>query len=92
VEGVVAGSVINVSTVVGQGSVQLWGGSNVPSQMPGPASRLYAQNVLNIVLLMTRERRFDPDFGDEIVAGMCVTHPSMAAAPTAEPTGTEATA
>ena len=32
---------------------------NVPSQMPGPASRLYAQNIVNIVTLMTRrgERR-----------------------------------
>ena len=53
--------------------VQLWGGANVPSQMPGPASRLYAQNVLNVVLLMTREGEFAPDFDDEIVAGMCVT-------------------
>jgi NAD(P) transhydrogenase subunit alpha len=46
--------------------------------MPGPASRLYAQNVLNVVLLMTRDGMFDPDFADEIVAGMCVTHPSLA--------------
>ena len=77
VEGVVAGSVINVPPRTG--SVQLWGGANVPSQMPGPASRLYAQNVLNMVLLMTRERMFDPDFDDEIVAGMCI--PGLAAGP-----------
>ena len=77
VEGVAAGSVINVPTADGTGHVTLWGGSNVPSQMPGPASRLYAQNVLNVVLLMTREGMFDPDFGDEIVAGMCVTRPGM---------------
>ena len=38
--------------------------------MPGPASRLYAQNVTNVVLLMTREQKFDPDYADEIVAGM----------------------
>ena len=75
VEGVAAGSVIAVPTADGSGSVQLWGGSNVPSQMPGPASRLYAQNVLNVVQLMTREQTFDPDFADEIVAGMLVTHP-----------------
>ena len=79
VEGVVAGSVVNVPTADETGSVQLWGGSNVPSQMPGPASRLYAQNVLNIVLLMTRASMFDPDFNDEVVAGMCVTHPSLTA-------------
>jgi NAD(P) transhydrogenase subunit alpha len=78
VEGAVPGSVVAVPTADGAGSVQLWGGSNVPSQMPGPASRLYAQNVLNVVLLMTREAMFDPDFGDEIVAGMCVTRPGSA--------------
>ena len=44
----------------------------MPSQMPAPASRLYAQNVLNVILLMTR-RPFAPDFSDEIVAAMCVT-------------------
>jgi proton-translocating NAD(P)+ transhydrogenase subunit alpha len=68
VEGVVAGSVVRV------GPVQLWGGANVPSQMPGPASRLYAHNVLNVIMLMTRDGRFAPDFADEITAAMCVTH------------------
>jgi NAD(P) transhydrogenase subunit alpha len=42
--------------------------------MPGPASRLYAQNVVNLVTLMTHEGAFAPDFDDEIVAGSCVTH------------------
>ena len=68
VEGVVAGKVVRV------GSVQLWGGADVPSQMPGPASRLYAHNVLNVIMLMTRDGRFAPDFEDEITAAMCVTH------------------
>jgi NAD(P) transhydrogenase subunit alpha len=68
VEGVVAGKVVRV------GSVQLWGGANVPSQMPEPASRLYAQNVLNVIMLMTHDGRFAPDFDDEITAAMCVTH------------------
>jgi len=67
VEGVQAGGVVQV------GGVQLWGGANVPSQMPGPASRLYAQNVVNVLLLMTREGEFAPDFDDEIVAAMCLT-------------------
>jgi len=68
VEGVQAGGVVRL------GGVQLWGGANVPSQMPGPASRLYAQNVLNVIMLMTRDGAFNPDFDDEIVAAMCVTH------------------
>lgn len=68
VEGAVAGEVVRI------GNAQVWGGHNVPSQMPGPASRLYAQNVVNIVTLMTGEEGFAPDFEDEIVAGSCVTH------------------
>ena len=73
VEGVQAGQVLAVPSEVGTGHVQLWGGRNVPAQMPAPASRLYAHNLLNVVLLMTRDQMFAPDFGDEIVAAMCVT-------------------
>ena len=51
VEGSVAGEVVRI------GNAQVWGGRNVPSQMPGPASRLYAQNVVNLVTLMTAEGR-----------------------------------
>jgi len=80
VEGSVPGEVVRI------GNAQVWGGRNVPSQMPGPASKLYAQNVVNLVTLMTRtasegsdeepgqEAAFAPDFDDEIVSGSCVTH------------------
>ena len=68
VEGSAPGQVVRI------GNAQVWGGANVPSQMPGPASRLYAQNIVNLVTLMTREGKFDPDSDDEIVAGSCVTH------------------
>jgi NAD(P) transhydrogenase subunit alpha len=68
VEGSVPGSVVQV------GGAQIWGAANVPSQMPGPASKLYAQNVVNLVTLMTAEGKFAPDFNDEIVVGTCVTH------------------
>ncbi|HJR39033.1 MAG TPA: NAD(P) transhydrogenase subunit alpha [Nocardioidaceae bacterium] len=68
VEGSRPGEVVRV------GDAQVWGGANVPSQMPGPASRLYAQNIVNLVTLMTHEGAFAPDFEDEIVTGSCVTH------------------
>jgi NAD(P) transhydrogenase subunit alpha len=72
VEGSQPGRVVRI------GHAQVWGGANVPAQMPGPASRLYAQNVVNIVTLMTRDlgegAAFAPDFEDEIVVGSCVTH------------------
>jgi NAD(P) transhydrogenase subunit alpha len=84
VEGSRPGQVVRI------GAAQVWGGANVPAQMPGPASRLYAQNIVNLVTLMTRPASagapdggetggavpaaFAPDFADEIVAGCCVTH------------------
>jgi NAD(P) transhydrogenase subunit alpha len=74
VEGSRPGEVVRI------GNAQVWGGRNVPSQMPGPASKLYAQNIVNLVTLMTEQSedegaaRFAPDFSDEIVAGSCVTH------------------
>jgi NAD(P) transhydrogenase subunit alpha len=68
VEGSQPGQVVRI------GQAQVWGGSNVPAQMPGPASRLYAQNVVNLLTLMTHDGAFAPDFEDEIVAGSCVTH------------------
>jgi H+-translocating NAD(P) transhydrogenase subunit alpha len=74
VQGVAPGSVIQVPCASGAGSVTLWGGANVPSQMPNPASRLYASNVVNVLELMTHDGAFAPDFTDEIVAEMCVTH------------------
>jgi NAD(P) transhydrogenase subunit alpha len=68
VEGSVPGEVVRV------GHAAVWGGRNVPSQMPGPASRLYAQNVVNLLTLMTADGAVVADFDDEIVAGACVTH------------------
>ena len=75
VEGSVAGEVTRI------GNASVWGGKNVPASMPGPASKLYAQNVVNILTLMTSKAEgdvgggvFAPDFEDEIVDKACVTH------------------
>lgn len=75
VEGSQPGEVVRI------GNAQVWGGENVPAQMPGPASKLYAQNIVNILTLMTTKAEeaggaasFTPDFDDEIVTGACVTH------------------
>jgi NAD(P) transhydrogenase subunit alpha len=67
VEGSVPGELVQI------GHAQVWGGANVPGQMPGPASKLYAQNIVNLVTLMTRDGALAPDFDDEIVTGCCVT-------------------
>jgi NAD(P) transhydrogenase subunit alpha len=73
VAGAIAGEVVLVDCASGGGTITLWACANVPSQMPNPASRLYAQNVFNVIMLMTRDGAFAPDFDDEVVAGMCVT-------------------
>jgi H+-translocating NAD(P) transhydrogenase subunit alpha len=68
VEGAEPGKTVKV------GNASVWGALNVPSQMPGPASQLLAQNIVNLLTLMTGEKGFEPDFYDEVVAGCCVTH------------------
>ncbi|MGH3367322.1 MAG: NAD(P) transhydrogenase subunit alpha [Nocardioidaceae bacterium] len=70
--GNVEGSVVGREITIGGALVH--GASNVPSQMPAPASRLFAQNIVNLVTLMTSDGAFAPDFDDEVVAGCCVTH------------------
>ncbi|MFL6127287.1 Re/Si-specific NAD(P)(+) transhydrogenase subunit alpha [Actinophytocola sp.] len=68
VEGAVAGEEIGV------GGVRVWGGRNVPSQMPAQASQLYAANVVNLLLHMASDGSVVPDLNDDIVSGSCVTH------------------
>jgi H+-translocating NAD(P) transhydrogenase subunit alpha len=53
--------------------VLVWGAKDVASSMPVHASQLYARNVSNLLLLMTREGEVVPDFDDEIVQATCVT-------------------
>jgi NAD(P) transhydrogenase subunit alpha len=58
----------------GSGVVTLVGMKDAPSTMPADASRLYAKNVVNLLLLMTSDGKVIPDFDDEVVAGSCLTH------------------
>jgi H+-translocating NAD(P) transhydrogenase subunit alpha len=55
----------------------VWGGLNVPSQMPAQASQLYASNVVHLLLHMASTASggtVTPDLDDDIVSGCCVTH------------------
>ena len=59
--------------------------------MPGPASKLYAQNIVNLVTLMTTKDDegngvFAPDFDDEIVVRQ-LRHPRRRDRPRADPRG-----
>jgi NAD(P) transhydrogenase subunit alpha len=70
--GNVEGSIPGEEVTIGQALV--WGGRNVPSQLPVHASRLYSVNVTELLLLMTSDGQVQPDFSDEIVDAACVTH------------------
>jgi H+-translocating NAD(P) transhydrogenase subunit alpha len=75
VEGAVAGEDIVVPLPgTNAGSVTLVGMKDAASTMPADASRLYAKNVVNLLLLMTKDGKVEPDLDDEVVAGSLLTH------------------
>ncbi|ADX74964.1 Re/Si-specific NAD(P)(+) transhydrogenase subunit alpha [Pseudarthrobacter phenanthrenivorans] len=74
VESVVPGQDIPVPTADGTGHVTLVGLKDAPSAMASDASRLYAKNVANLLALMIRDGAVAADFGDEVLAGACLTH------------------
>ena len=61
-------------TVVTEGGLKIWGGKDVPSQLPFHASSLYARNVVNLLLLMVKDGALNIDFTDEIIDSAAVTH------------------
>lgn len=75
VEGSKPGEIITTS-----GGVRIWGGKDVPSQLPFHASFLYSRNVVNLLTLFTSPAKedaavaFNIDFEDEIINGAAVTH------------------
>ncbi|ACU35256.1 NAD(P) transhydrogenase subunit alpha [Actinosynnema mirum] len=56
------------------GDVLVHGARNLPSTMPVHASRLYARNVANLLLMMVSGGRIAPDLADEVIGGCCLTH------------------
>ncbi len=56
------------------GDVVVYGALNMPSSMPMHASFLYSRNIAELLGVLAKDGAFAPDFGDEIVAGTCVTH------------------
>jgi len=69
VEGTKPGEVITTAH-----GVRMWGGKDVPSQLAYHASMLYSRNVVNLLMLMTKEGVVTPDFSDEIIDAAAVTH------------------
>ena len=66
--------------VVTKNGVRIWGGKDVPSQLPFHASSLYSRNVVNLLTLLTKPAAegsalaLNLDFEDEIIDGAAVTY------------------
>jgi NAD(P) transhydrogenase subunit alpha len=75
VEGSVAGEIITTAA-----GVTMWGGKDVPSQLPYHASMLFSRNVVNLLMLMSKTvdgkptGELVPDFTDEIIDSAALTH------------------
>ena len=69
VEGTLPGEIVTTAN-----GVHMWGGKDVPSQLAYHASMLFSRNVVNLLLLMTKDGVVTPDFSDEIIDAAAVTH------------------
>jgi NAD(P) transhydrogenase subunit alpha len=56
------------------GGALVWGGADVPSQLPVHASKLYSANVVALLTLMTTDGIVDADLADEVIDGCAVVH------------------
>ncbi len=57
-----------------EGGVKVIGPRNLASEMPAPASQLYAKNLENLLgLLVSAEGELNLDFEDDIIAAACIT-------------------
>ena len=70
--GNVEGSIAGEEVVIGGATV--WGGLNVPAQMPVAASRLYSANLVALSQLFVSDEGVGLDFDDEIIDSACVVH------------------
>ncbi len=60
---------------IDEGGVRVIGPRNLPSEMPRPASQLYAKNLENLLgLLVTEEGELNLDFEDDIVDAATIAH------------------
>jgi len=91
VEGSKPGEIVETA-----GGVRIWGGKDVPSQLPFHASSLYARNVVNLLTLLTQgaapakedkaavELAINLNFDDEIINGAAVAHAGARRTPEAK--------
>ena len=68
--GNVEGSLPGEEVMIGE--VIVWGGRDVPSEMPVHASQLYAMNVYSLLTLVAKDGQVVVDASDEIIDGCAV--------------------
>lgn len=71
----------NNETIVSDNGVIIIGNSNVPSTMPGDASKMFGKNVLNFLKLMLKDGQMNVNLEDDIVKGTCITHQKQIVSP-----------
>lgn len=61
--------------LVESGGVKVLGPLNLPSELPGHASQLYAKNLENLLdLMVTEDGKIELDFEDDIIDAACIAH------------------
>lgn len=70
IEGSIAGK--DVAVKVPGGTITLVGCKDIPSQIATHSSKLYAQNVVSLLSLFTKDGAVKPDIADEVVAGSAI--------------------
>jgi len=61
--------------VIEVNQVRIIGNSNLPSELPTDASKMYGNNIINFLkLIIDEEGNLKLDFEDEVVKGTCITH------------------
>ena len=65
-------------TIITSNGVVVWGGKDVPSQLPNHASMLFSRNIVNLLGLLVKSAEgkasLNLDFNDEIIDAAAVTH------------------
>ncbi|MDG2419710.1 MAG: hypothetical protein P8M17_12005 [Saprospiraceae bacterium] len=50
------------------------GDSNLASNIPSDASKMFGKNMTNFIALIVKEGELDLNFEDDLVEGTCISH------------------
>lgn len=70
IQGTIAGKDVNLK--VSGGLITIVGCQDLPSQIATHSSKLYAQNIVSLLTLFTKDGNAKPDLADEIIAGSAI--------------------